>query len=305
MGPVLERLSKNGWTRAALVAGGLLGVLPLQAAWTEDRHQPSGRRYVIDEVMLTYAPNARALSASRQIVESSPGTRLLAVVDPQPVRADPLPFAAYEVQAAQAAFGQSTPPLSGGRATPLTVSRRLPKADVLHLACHGIADLASPLDSRLLLAGDLPLKLRDIMRLGLAARLAVLSACETSLPGTALPDEVVSLSTGLLQAGVAGVVASLWGVADVATAMLMTEFYRGWRGRGLDPPVALQCAQIWLRDTTNGEKKRDWDRQAGADEGRLPATVADAFSDAIAWRHPESRDEAHIGAWGAFTYVGV
>jgi hypothetical protein len=50
----------------------------------------------------------------------------------------------------------------------------------------------------------------NLLAMRLRARLAALSACETSRPGTALPDEVVFLPTGLLQAGVASVVASLW-----------------------------------------------------------------------------------------------
>jgi CHAT domain-containing protein len=60
------------------------------------------------------------------------------------------------------------------------------------------------------MANDEILTLRDLFDLKLPGiRLAILSVCETGLPGTQLPDEVVSLPTGLLQAGVAGVVASL------------------------------------------------------------------------------------------------
>ena len=87
-----------------------------------------------------------------------------------------------------------------------------------------------------------------------AARLAALSACETGIPGTKLPDEVVGLPTGWLQAGVAGVVASLWSVNDLSTAMLMERFYRLWREDGLAPALALRQAQLWLRDSTNREK---------------------------------------------------
>jgi CHAT domain-containing protein len=62
-------------------------------------------------------------------------------------------------------------------------------------------------------------------------------------PGTDLPDEVVALPTGLLQAGVAGIVASQWSVPDRATAMLMAEFYRCWRRDRLAPAAALRAAQ--------------------------------------------------------------
>jgi CHAT domain-containing protein len=58
-------------------------------------------------------------------------------------------------------------------------------------------------------------------------RLVTLSACETGIVGTELPDEVVALPSALLQAGFGGVAASLWSVADISTAMLMEHFYRG------------------------------------------------------------------------------
>lgn len=96
---------------------------------------------------------------------------------------------------------------------PQAVLARLRDHNVVHLACHGYANLISPLDSALL-TGDQPLTLRDILGIRLAGRgpvrLAVLSACETNMVGLATPDEVVSLASGLLEAGVAGVVATQW-----------------------------------------------------------------------------------------------
>src|SRR6185503_8601078 len=162
----------------------------------------------------------RSLQVARTIAAESPPSRLLAVVEPRPVRASPLPAARYEAMSVQAWFGSAAKVLPGGEATPRAFLREAVEADVLHLACHGYADLANPLDSGLLLAGR-PVKLRDLLDgVRLHVRLAVLSACETALPGTELPDEVVALPTGLLQAGVAGVVASLWAVPDRSTAML-------------------------------------------------------------------------------------
>ena len=126
----------------------------------------------------------------------------------------------------------------------------------------------------MLLAGKHALTLRDLLDIRLDhARLAVLSACETGVPGTELPDEVVSLPAGMLQAGVAGAVASLWSVNDLSTAMLMERFYRLWRKDGVEPAHALRQAQIWLRDTTNREMagyfQRDVPTLAGV---RMPAS---------------------------------
>ncbi len=300
MEPVLGELERA--SGAALVTGGLLGMLPLHAAWTHDRAKPTGRRYALDALSLSYAPNARSLSVARARANEGKG-RALVVAEPRPVTGATLPCAALEAEVVAAAFPDSPTLLSGGTATPRNFATGATAADVLHLACHGLADLAEPLESGLRLAGDRAVTLRDMMGMDLQVRLAVLSACETSLPGTELPDEVVALPTGLLQAGVAGVVASLWSVPDRATAMLMTDFYRRWRWERVAPAQALRDAQVWLRDTTNEEKRSLWE---GADGAKwLPLRVADAFLRATAFLEPDARDHATIPAWGAFTHVGA
>jgi CHAT domain-containing protein len=174
---------------------------------------------------------------------------------------------------------------------------------VLHLACHGIADLDAPLDSGLLLAGNRWITLRDLFAMTLHVRLAVLSACETSLPGTELPDEVVALPTGLLQAGVAGVIASQWAVPDFGTAVLMTEFYR--RHADATPAAALRDAQQWVRDKTNGEKVEEWQQALADGAAWLPPEVGEALIDRLAFRDPDARDHAGLPAWAGFAHVGV
>lgn len=301
MAPVLAELGDS--KELVLVAGGLLGLLPLHAAWTEDAGTPTGRRYAIDAAAISYAPNARALTAAAQAAAGTRGKRLLAIVDPQPVSAPALRFAPAEGAAAAAGFPGASTVLAGGEATVLAFNREAPQADVLHLACHGLADLERPLESGLLLAGNRWLTLRDLLGMALDVRLAVLSACETSLPGTDLPDEVVALPTGLLQAGVAGVIASQWAVPDLATTILMTEFYR--HRAEASPAAALRRAQRWLRDTTNERKIEQW-RQACADEAAwLPPDTADALIDRLAFRALEAREHAGLRSWAGFAHVGV
>ena len=77
---------------------------------------------------------------------------------------------------------------------------------------------------------------------GNQARLAVLSACETATIGEELVDEVVNFPTGMLQAGAAACIGSLWSVSDVSTALLMRRSYELWRA-GIGPSEALRCAQ--------------------------------------------------------------
>lgn len=301
VGPVLGALA--GTNEAVFVAGGLLGLLPLHAAWTEDPDMPTQRRYALDELTISYAPNARALQAAQDLAITVPGRRLLAVVEPAPVQAAPLPFARHEARGFAAGARLECIELSGPQATPLRFLREAGDADILLLACHGRANLADPLRSGLLLAGR-EVDLRQLMELHLRVRLAVLSACETALPGTELPDEVIGLPTGLLQAGVAGVVASQWAVPDRATAMLMTEFARLWGGGDVPPAKALRQAQRWLRDTTNGQKRAHW-LAALDDRPVLPIDVVEAFVAALSFLEPDERDHADLAMWAAFAHLGV
>jgi CHAT domain-containing protein len=305
VGPVLEEVQPS--SAVAMVAGGLLSLLPLHAAWTGDGTFPAGRRYALDVTTVSYVPNARSLTAAADLARTTAATRLLAVVDPpRSPAAPPLRLAGVEAQAAAAGFAGSAELLHGPAATVGDVEQALRHADVAHLACHGFADLDTPLDSGLLLAGQGVLRLRELLGLRLHIRLAVLSACETSMPGTELPDEVVALPTGLLQAGVAGIVASMWAVPDTATAMLMTEFYRRWRWEGLAPATALQQAQQWVRDTTNEDKARVYEEALAAAAGWLPSEAADAFLDEVMLgREPDDRDQAGLEAWAAFAHIGV
>ena len=52
-----------------LIPSGLLALLPLHAAWTEDASTPTGRRYFLDEFTVSYAPSALALGHARERAE--------------------------------------------------------------------------------------------------------------------------------------------------------------------------------------------------------------------------------------------
>jgi CHAT domain-containing protein len=114
---------------------------------------------------------------------------------------------------------------------------------------------------------------------------------------------LVSLASGLLEAGVAGVVATQWKVPDLSSAMLMIRFYETWRKHGLDPLAALQSAQRWMRDTTNGEKAAYLAPDAVIATG-LPTEATRPL-----WRHitclpPEEHSFAHPCHWSGFVYLG-
>jgi CHAT domain-containing protein len=306
MGAIVQKLTDLHLYQAVLIPTGYLGFLPLHAAWTNDDTTPTGKRYALDTIHFTYAPNARSLREARELGDRTPATSLLAIENPT----QDLANTTQEIETALHCFGDRSTHLRHAQATHAAVLNALPQHTVLHCACHGTANLATPLNSGLVMSDQL-LTLRDIFALKLnqhnnGIRLAILSACETGLSGTETVDEVISLPTGLLQAGVAGVAASLWAVSDLSTMMLIARFYDYWQIEKLAPDPALRQAQIWIRDTTNQEKADYLETQIPALSGdRLSPTVAEHFYEAIAFKDPATKDFAHPYYWAAFGYFGV
>ena len=222
LGPLAGRLADLGVAAATVVPVGRLSLLPLPAA------APEG-------CTIALAPSARALRAAASALRERAGETpvLLAVGNPLPLPAGwkPLRYAELEVRAIEQFFAAGLRRiLPEEAATGTAVAQGLPGATHLHLACHGGFDPDEPLDSALYLAGGDRLTLRDLLdgNLDLSSqRLAVLSACQTGITEfNRIPDEVIGLPAGFLQAGVPGVVGTLWPVNDRSTAVLVAEFYR-------------------------------------------------------------------------------
>ena len=114
----------------------------------------------------------------------------------------------------------------------------------------------------------------------------------------------MALPTGLIQAGAAGVIASLWTVPDLESAMLMVEFYDRWRAVGTTPAQALRDAQAWIRDTPMEAKIASYERAADGIAAWPPAPVADALLDRIA-RLGIVAGLTDMAGWAAFAHVGA
>lgn len=279
----LERaLSAIGTAQVTLIPLGRLGLLPLHAAWVPNRQAAGGRDYLLDRLTIAYAPNGQARAvppASSAVHEAS----ILAVARPE------LPGSEPEVVAASSWFPGRSTILRNDAATSERVLRAMPGSSVIHLSCHGRALPLDPLESYVLMALGQRITLADLLAHELeGTRLVVLSACESAVPGRRLLDEVVSLPTGILQAGAAAVIGSLWSVDDLATMVLMTRFYQLWRGDGLPLDDALQGAQRWVRDLSRPVRDAAFpndDFTASGDKGEYP------------YRHPYW--------WAAFALTGV
>jgi CHAT domain-containing protein len=161
--------------------------------------------------------------------------------------------------------------------------------------------------SALVLNDGASLSLRDLLTSSLKARLVVMSACDTALTGSELPDEVIGLPVGMLQAGATGVVATQWPVADGACLLLMLSFYDLLRN-GVSAPDALRQAQTWLRDSTSGQIRsyltdQEWRVRSGAPWP--PKEVLDKCFEVVAFDEAETRAFTNPCAWAGFVYVGA
>lgn len=296
MGRIVQYLETLNTKKAVLIPAGYLIYLPLHAAWVEDPTICTGRCYALDTISFSYAPNARSLRTTKIIAQQTPVTNLLAVDNPT----QDLSYSSLEVAAAALRFPEHYI-LKEQLATRESVRTALESYSVIHFSCHGTVDVGQPINSGLHLSDNL-LTLHDLLSLKMSGiRLVVLSACETGMPGAHLPDEVISLPTGLLQAGVAGVVSSLWPVPELSTMILLSRFYSLWRGHNIEPSSALMKAQQWIRDATPS----DIMNHCKAFIPELSTQVGE-FSEAGQSLYRMLRlDYSHPYHWAAFTYTGV
>jgi CHAT domain-containing protein len=162
-----------------------------------------------------------------------------------------LPDAAVEAKQIAALYDRERSRLLTSReATERAVKENAPAFDVLHIAAHAITDDDQPLYSGIVLAResgeDGLLEGREITRLGLQARLAVLSACSTA-QGKVRPGEgLIGLSWAFLVAGCPTIVASQWRVPSASTARLMVDFHRELARGDASVAEALRAAQLRL-----------------------------------------------------------
>ncbi|MEX0171108.1 CHAT domain-containing protein [Streptomyces sp. LMG1-1-1.1] len=255
-GPVLDRLGLSGAPRADgglprlwWSPGGTLAALPLHAAGHHGdstdtaprRADELGPRTVMDRVVSSYTPTVRALQYARdRAAVPSPSGRLLAVALPQTPGARPLGGALREVEALRALL--PTDVLCGEGATFDQVMAALPDHSCVHFACHGVSDPADPSAGRLLVHDHAtrPLTVREIARLDLpAARLAVLSACETARADGDLADEAIHITSAFQLAGYPHAVGTLWPVHDAVAVRVTRLLYRGLRTGDGDGGPAL------------------------------------------------------------------
>jgi tetratricopeptide (TPR) repeat protein len=179
---------------------------------------------------VTVAPSARWWRAAAERAPRVAAGRAAVVAGPRLVEAE------REAAAVAACYPRATL-LGGGAATAAAVMAALGDAGVAHVACHGRIRHDNPLWSSLEL-DDGPLCVYDLERAGRTPPLVVLSGCETGV-GVRAGDELLGLSTALLDHGTTSLVASVCVLPDSeATRDTMAALHRRV-SRGERPAAAL------------------------------------------------------------------
>ncbi|MEU7615252.1 CHAT domain-containing protein [Micromonospora rifamycinica] len=283
--------------RVVLVPMGSLARVPWQAA-----RRPDGT-YAVQLAEFSQAASARFLCASAVRTRVPLAPVGLVVGDPDTGRVgEELTAARVEAYAVHQAFyrggrylgrrpdGQ---PSRSGAGTAAQIrdwltSTRPGAGAMVHLACHGVVEVAGEeTASYLLLAGrerltaeELIAVLAEVPQRGLG--LVVLAACRTGVSSRGY-DEAYSLGTAFLAGGARSVLSTQWSIPDQATSVLMFMFHHFLATGGRPARDALRRAQLWMLDP-----------QRQPPEGMPPQLR----------RHLAQTDPAEIVAWAGFVHWG-
>jgi CHAT domain-containing protein len=258
-----------GKTRLVVIPDGSLNGVPFDILDSVGRTPSTPPRIV------SFAPSATALHALRTTrAATRTDLPLLAVGGvpydslgkrvPNPSRAAgvfdargkpellPLPASRAEVETAARFFPGGSVELLGDQATETRLKKEpLKRFAIIHLAVHGFADPKDPQRAALMLAPDPSrdedgfLQPREISQLPIAAKLVVLSACNTGVGQSLGQEGIANLARAFLLAGASSVLTTLWTVGDTGSSRLMAEFYRNLHD-GTDVATALRDAKHTL-----------------------------------------------------------
>ena len=195
-----------------------------------------GERYAMERFEISTAPSASALSFCLRPRGRETHHMLVGANSADGA----LPGAVEEARAIASMYAVSA--LTEDELTLAALKAQAQKADLIHLAAHGVGRPDAPLFSYLRLADGHQTAL-DCFDLELDCALVTLSACESGRGFIAAGDEQIGLPRAFLYAGARAVLHSLWRIDDRSTELLMERFYAGLRaGRG--KAAALRAAQL-------------------------------------------------------------
>lgn len=151
---------------------------------------------------------------------------------------------------------------------------------IVHIASHFAFCAAQEAASYLLMGDGSTLTLADLARLKFnGVELIVLSACDTATGGGHQQSgrEIEGLGALARHQGARNVIATLWPVRDLTTALLMRRFYESCFQQGMPLPEGLRRAQLSLRGASEAAAESNPGR------GLVPPRND---MQAVRWDHP-------------------
>jgi tetratricopeptide (TPR) repeat protein len=199
-----------------------------------------GRRYLIDDFSISYAPSSSIFAVCQEKQHANPGGALvLGIPDTR------APYIAEEARFVASAL-DSARLFVGDEATEEQLRKFGPVSRFIHIATHGYFRQDNPMFSSIRLGNSL-LSLFDLYQLRFEAELVTLSGCGTGMNVVIGGDELIGLVRGLLYAGAQTLMVSLWEVHDQSTAEFMRDFYSQYRNSA-NKANALRNAVIKLKE---------------------------------------------------------
>ncbi|KAJ3485222.1 hypothetical protein NLI96_g5096 [Meripilus lineatus] len=218
---------------------GELSFLPIHAAGIY--HDDGSSTCVSDFFISSYTPNLSALIDARNRPLPQPESiKVLAAAQPDACsiegsRWKPLPSTREELEEIAQIIpkqnllylnGQDQLDFTGEHTTVKNVLEVLPKASILHLACHGEQDRYNPVKSGFILKNGERLNIQELIKQRTPnAYMAVLSACHTASNDAVQPEESMNLTRTALFLGFSTIVGTKWPMADADGPALAKAIY--------------------------------------------------------------------------------
>jgi len=243
--PLQPLLQQQAIDTLVIVPHGKLRTLPFAALH-------NGEQYLIEQLALAITPSL-ALTDPHRLPRDNLSI-LLGGVSEAVQQFPPLPAVTTELNAIHALYGGAIP-LKNQQFVVNNLSNALSlnAYHIVHFASHG--QFHSDPEHSFVLTYDTKLNLdglADLIQLGQfrdePIELLTLSACQTARGNSYREYEQAALGLAgvAIKAGARSALASLWAVDDVATALLIPEFYRALQHPKFSKAQALQHAQHLL-----------------------------------------------------------
>jgi len=232
--PLTSYLKEERVEHITIVPSGALHGAPFAALSVKGSDKPIMWDYSLSLVSSLASLNLLENESGNWFKDDHPITLLAS--NPIPNEASGLPteqlhYSSQETEAISRILGSNVTAFSGAQATKQTLLDHLNQPhEILHLATHGVVNMAEPALSGLVLSSGSSEEssiwsTSEIGSAKIEADLVILSACEGSI-GPLIPGEgLFSLSRAFIEGGAQSVIGTLWKVQDDNAAKIMEYFY--------------------------------------------------------------------------------